>query len=283
MITTVKAGPFTVRGISVGGLYTALHVPELSSAFDVGLAPRSIAGVKRLFLSHGHVDHAGALATMLGIRALMSMPKRLQVFLPEELVDDVTRALAACSAMQRYELAIDAIPMRPGRELALGGKLWVRAFRTHHPVPALGYQFFHRVDKLRTEFAALPGAEIAVRRQAGEDLFDQVDRLELAYATDTLTDVFTDEPSLFSTRVLILECTFLDERKSLAASHAGFHTHLDDLLDLAERFENQHIVLMHFSQIYRPDEISALLDRRCPADLRARLIPFAPDSNEWPG
>ena len=84
-------------------------------------------------------------------------------------------------------------------------------------------------------------------------------------------------------RVLIIECTFLDERKSLEAARAGCHIHLDEMIERADRFENEHIVLMHFSQLYRPDEVARMLDARVPPALRRRIIPFAPASAHWPG
>ena len=40
---------------------------------------------------------------------------------------------------------------------------------------------------------------------------------------------------------------------------------------------------MHFSQLYRPDEVAGILDARVPPGLRRRMIPFAPHSSHWPG
>ena len=37
---------YTVRGVSVGGIYTSLSVRELDVVLDVGLAPRSFAGAR---------------------------------------------------------------------------------------------------------------------------------------------------------------------------------------------------------------------------------------------
>ena len=56
--------------------------------------------------------------------------------------------------------------MSPGDELALRGDLRVRAVRTFHPVPSLGYVLVRRVAKLQPELAGLPGPEIAARRRA---------------------------------------------------------------------------------------------------------------------
>jgi ribonuclease Z len=90
-------------------------------------------------------------------------------------------------------------------------------------------------------------------------------------------------PSLLDTKVLILECSFLDDRKPLAAAHAGGHIHLDDLLERADAFRNEAIVLMHFSQMYSPVEVHRILERRCPRPLWERIVVFAPSQGPWPG
>jgi ribonuclease Z len=283
MLTQVRAGDFRVRGVSIAGIYTSIHVPEISALFDVGIAARSTATVNTLFLSHGHVDHSGALATLLGTRALMGKTTPPRVFMPRAIAEPITASLRAMSEMQRWTLDIDPRPMDPGDMAPFGSDLVVRAFRTYHPVPSLGYELFRRVHKLKPEFADLPGHEIGRRRRTGDDLFDVVERRELAYATDTLVSVLDHEPQLLSTRVLILECTFLDDRKSLEASRSGCHIHLDELLERADTFRNEAIVLMHFSQIYKPHEVLEILDRRCPVALRERVVPFVPSSSDWPG
>jgi ribonuclease Z len=282
MLTTVTAGPFTIKGISVAGIYTSLYVRELGALFDVGIAARTCAGAQNVFLSHGHADHCGALVALLGMRGLMRLPPP-QIFVPAELLEDTRAALALFSRGQRYEFDIVAQPVLPGEEYPLRPDLSVRAFRTHHTGPSLGYQFFTRVPKLKPEYRTLPGREIAERRKRDEPIFDYEERLELAYATDTLLSVIETSPSLLTTRVLILECSFLDERKSIASSRAGGHVHLDELLEKASAFENEAIVLMHFSQMYAPAEVHRILKRRCPPSLWERLVVFAPTTGAWPG
>ena len=283
MLTTVSAGPYTVRGISVGGVYTSLAVPELGLLFDAGASPRSSGAIDTILLSHGHVDHIGALPALLGIRALHGKSRPPRVVMPAEIVGELSAALEALSKLQRWPLAIESIGMAPGDELALRGDLRVRAVRTFHPVPSLAYVIVRRVSKLRPELVGLPGFEIAARRRTGEDVTVHEDRLELAYATDTLASVLDHAPDLLKSRVLIMECTFLDERKSLADARAGCHIHLDEIVERAARFENEHIVLMHVSQIYRPDEVAGILDARVPPELRRRIVPFVPAASSWPG
>jgi ribonuclease Z len=283
VLTTVTAGPYTVRGISVGGVYTSLAVPELGILLDAGSSPRSSGAIDTILLSHGHVDHIGALPALLGIRALHGKSRPPRVVMPAEIVGELQAALEALSKLQRWRLAIEPIGMAPGDEIALRGDLRVRAVRTFHPVPSLAYVIVRRISKLRPELVGLPGFEIAARRRTGEEVTVHDDRLELAYATDTLVSVLDHAPDLLRSRVLIMECTFLDERKSLADARAGCHVHLDEIIERADRFENEHIVLMHVSQIYRPDEVAGILDARVPPELRRRIIPFVPNAPSWPG
>ncbi len=284
VLTKVQAGPFTVRGVSVGGVYTSLQIPELGIVLDCGQALRGFAATEHLFLSHGHADHIGALPSLLGIRGMMQRPP-LRIFMPAPIVKDTEAALAAMSRMQRYDLAIEPIGMEPGDERVVKGDLWVRAFKTFHPVPSLGYLFFRRVNKLKPEFKNLPGAEIGARRKAGEDIFFEEERRELAYATDTLVQVLDQSPEILDAQVCIIECSFLDDRKSRADARAGCHIHLDDLVERIELLEKSRatLVFMHFSQLYKPSEVPVLLAERLPAALVERIVPFAPRKGAWPG
>lgn len=282
MLTRIQAGPYSLSGVSVGGIYTSLHVRQLRLVLDVGMALRGHAGSDTIFLSHGHADHASALGSLLGIRGLQGRPPP-RVFMPAEIAEPVCDYLAAMSRAHRFPLTIKCQPMLPGDSLEVRPGLQVRAFRTFHPGPSLGYQFYNRVNKLKTEFLDLPGQEIALRKRRGDNLFVVEERLELAYATDTLIKVLDTEPGLLKSRVLILECSFLDERKTLKDSRSGGHIHLDELLERAEDFENEVLVLMHFSQLYSPSKVHEIIGKRCPPRLLERIVLFAPKQGSWPG
>jgi ribonuclease Z len=213
---------------------------------------------------------------------MMGKPAPPRVFVPAEIAEPLLETLAAGSRMQRFPFDVQLQPMLPGDELLLANNLWVRAFRTHHPVPSLGYQFFRRVLKLKPSYMGLDGQEIARKKRAGEPLFDTVELLELCYATDTLVRVLDTNPSMLESRVLILECTFYDERKSLADSRAGCHIHLDELVPRVDSFHNEQIVLMHTSQIYSPSEAREILLRRCPKSFTDRVQQLVPSRGNWP-
>lgn len=282
MLTKISLGKHSLTGVSLGGVYTSLCVPELSSIFDIGIAPRSFTGPEYLFLSHAHADHIGALPSLIGVRGLSKQPAP-KIYAPREIVEDIREGLEAFCRGQRTKLPIEILPCEPGSEHALHGDLFARAFRTLHSVPSLGYQLFRRVNKLRPEFRSLAADEIARRRHDGDDIFDQVERLEFAYATDTLIDVLDQQPSLYASKTLVLECTFLDERKSTEEARQKSHVHLDEIIERADRFQNEHLVLMHFSQLYQPQEVHHILKSRLPERLQAMVRVFAPKNGAWPG
>lgn len=232
MLTKIDIAPCTLAGVSVAGVYTALHVPQLDALFDAGVTPRSFAGAGHLFLSHGHADHVGALPSLIGVRGLSGQPAP-RTFVPAEIEPQLREGVAAFSSMQRRELELPVQAVRPGDQFPLSGNLHVRVFRTLHSVPSVGYLLFRKVQKIRPAFRELPPREIAARRRE-------------------------------------------DARKKC-------HIHLDEILERAGRFQNQHLVLMHFSQIYRPEDVHRIIKSRVGGELSGRVKVFAPLSGPWPG
>lgn len=266
----------------MGGVYTALHVPELNVLLDAGISPRSFVGADNLLISHAHADHVGALPALIGVRGLSHAPAP-RTFLPAEIETDIREGVEAFSRGQHRRLELPLVPVKPGDEHQLAGDLHLRVFRTRHSVPSVGYLLFRKVQKLRPEFLDLAPQELATRRKHGDDLFLLEERYELAYATDTLIDALDENPTLYEARTLILECTFLDDRKEREETRKKYHVHLDEILERAELFQNEHLVLMHFSQGYRPRDVHEIMKRRLPPSLAQRVKVFAPQNGPWPG
>jgi len=283
MVTELRAGPFRVRGVSLAGMYTALQVPELGILLDCGLPLRSLARTDHVFLSHTHADHAGGVAALLGIRTLIGKGPAT-IYLPAQREAELRELLDVATRFHHAHLDFRLVPMVEGVAALVRGGLWVRPFRTHHSAPSLGYAFFRKVSKLRPEHRGLPREEIArLRVEGAPGLFDEAEHLELAYATDTLVDALDASPWVYGARVLILECTYASSSRTAADARERGHLHLDELCARADRFQNEAIVLMHFSQIHRPSEIRRLLQERLPPSLRDRVVPFVPGGDEWFG
>ena len=76
-------------------------------------------------------------------------------------------------------------------------------------------------------------------------------------------------------RLLICECTFVDDRCSAEDARRYGHTHIDDLVARADAFrETGAILLIHFSARYKAEEVREALAARLPEALKAKVTPM---------
>ena len=80
-----------------------------------------------------------------------------------------------------------------------------------------------------------------------------------------------NNPEMYDVKVLITEMTFAapDHRKEII--HKNGHMHLDDYVERQDRFNNECIILSHFSTRYHPRQIRAYVEKAFPDMLDGRL------------
>ena len=285
LLNPLQLGHHQIYAASLGGLYTSLYVPQLDILLDVGIAIRRAASVSHLFITHAHLDHIGALPSLLGMRGMLGKrDQKLNIYLPKPLISDLEITLQALSRLHSWPLDVRLHPMEKGQEIQLRSNLWVRALQTFHPVPSLGYLFFDRVKKLKKEYLHLEGQQIRQMKHDGVDLFALEERPQLAYLTDTLIEALKQNPIALQADTLILECTFLNQIKPIATARAGCHIHLDELKLYAPKIQSKNVLLMHFSQIHTPQEVREYCHQALDPILGDRLhlcLPSHSESNNW--
>ena len=161
--------------------------------------------------------------------------------------------------------------MVPGDEIELSRELVVKAFSTRHTIPSLGFLVWERRKKLKPEYHSLTGDQIRDLRLAGAEVSAEVRLPRVAYLGDTAPEGIDVFPGIYQAQILILELTFVAPSERPAVIHKFGHTHLDDLLARADRFENEVIIASHFSTRLHPDQIQRTIERRLPASLRGRF------------
>jgi ribonuclease Z len=271
---SVTAAGIEIEGVSIAGHESFFKVPAFHALLDFGRAPEDTVSVATVCLTHGHLDHAAGLAHHASRRRLAGLPAA-RVFAPEEAIPDLRTWLAASERLENVDYGVDLVASRPGDRVALRRDLELTVLPGRHRVPTVGYLFSEVKQKLRDELAGRPGAEIADLRARGVEVTRREEIPLLAYPGDCGVEIFDAAPQLFRARVLLIECSFLrSDDVDRARKYA--HLHLTDFLDRADLFQNEAIVLTHFSQRYREEEIREAL-RDLPSQLASRVIPFLPE------
>jgi ribonuclease Z len=152
----------------------------------------------------------------------------------------------------------------------------VRAHRATHRVPALAWEILEARHHLKREYENIDGAELARLRQDGVEVAETVLHPLLFYTGDTDRGILETNEAMYSAEVLMIECSFVAAGHEERAEKYR-HIHFNDIIEFAERFDNQCIVLTHFSRRYSREEIVRELRQRCPAILRDRLRLALPD------
>lgn len=271
----VTAAGIEIEGVSIAGHESFYKLPGFRTLLEFGRAPDDVLSYANVCLTHGHLDHAAGLAHYASRRRLTGLaPAR--VFAPPDAIPDLSALLSVCERLERIEYGIRLIPAAPGERVELRRDLELEFLPGRHRIPTVGYLFREVKTKLRDEFLGRSGAEIAALRGAGTDVTRRETVPLFAYPGDCGPAIFEAAPALFSAKVLLIECSFL-VAEDVERAHVYEHLHLQDFLERADLFQNEVIVLTHFSMRYRPEEIRAAL-RALPPRLADRIIAFLPDS-----
>jgi ribonuclease Z len=267
---TLHTDHFTIEGRSRAGHETWFRIRELGIALDIGRGPDQIVHMPHVFVSHAHLDHAAGVPWFAGQRHLQGMD-RARVYVPQESEADFRELLTVYERLTggRFD-EIELVGVAAGQELRVGRKLLVRGHAATHRVAARAYEFLELRHRLKSEFADIAGEELGRLRHEGIVIEEEYRWPILFYTGDTDRGILEQNDALYRAEVLMIECSFAaDGHQERAARYR--HIHIDDLADFAERFENQLIVLTHFSRRYSHDEIREHVRRRLPASLRERV------------
>jgi len=245
---TLQTPRFRIEGRSRSGHETFFRFRELGIALDIGRCPDLIVSAPQVFITHAHLDHCAGMAFYAAQRHLQRLPLG-RLYVPEEAADGVRELLALHERLanthfdQTEVLALaegDVVPIPRGREIAV--------HRSTHRVPTNAYEVRETCPE-----------------RSGRD-----ETSLLFYTGDTDRGIFERNEAMFKSEVLIVECSFVaDGDQARAVKYK--HVHFDDVADFAERFENEMVILSHFSRRYSRSEIRDEIRRRCPAVLRDRL------------
>lgn len=260
---------FTLEGRSRAGHETYFRIREIGVGFDIGRCPDMLVSMPNVFISHAHLDHAAGIPFYAGQRHLQQLDGGT-IHVPAEAADDVRALLALQARLTGAPLDVAIVGVAVGEEVRLGRRHLVRGHAASHRVAARAYELIERRHHLREELAGASGELIAQLRREGAPIEEEYRRAIFFYSGDTDRGLLESCDAAFRAEVLLLECSFItDGHQDRAAKYR--HIHIDDIADFADRFENELIVLTHFSRRYSHDDIRSGVRRRLPASLHERI------------
>lgn len=263
---TLATPHFTIDGRSRAGHETVFRIRELNVVLDIGRCPDFAVSIPQVFVTHAHLDHGVGIPFYAGQRRLQRLAGGT-IYLPAAAAEGFREILAIYERMANSPFGIEIAPLAPGDVVPLGRTHSVLTHAATHRVTANAYEIVEIRHRLKPEFESLSHEEIQRRRA---EVIEEVRLPVLFYTGDTDRGLLEQNAAMYRAAVLLIECTYvLDGHQGSAAEYR--HIHFDDIAEFAERFENEMIVLTHFSRRYSRGDIVATIRRRCPAVLRDRI------------
>lgn len=259
-----------VDAVSVGGVETCYRLPRFRLNLDIGRCPPGAEREPTLLLTHAHIDHAAGLPYYVSMRGMMSAPPPT-VYCPAHDRDALWAILKGWAGLQADADRCELIGVTPGERIPLGKSTCAQTFRSPHRISTLGYTLMRTTRRLKPELRGRTEAEIAEIARAGHAVQDEHEVAEICFPGDTTADVVDREPTVTTARVLLLECTFVGDDVGPERARKSGHVHLDEIAARADRFENEAIVLTHFSRRYSAVQIAERVRAALPEDLLERV------------
>lgn len=267
-------------------------------AFDMGAITPSSVSASLVCLSHGHLDHCGAVGMHASRRQLTGAQPATYVCHPD-MVLPLQDIFGAYRRLSESLLPAVITPLTAGEQavqldsgghpckvhewdgtetglalLAKGPTKFLTAFATAHRVPSQGYIIWEQHCVLKEAYRALPSKEVGALRksQPYEALFDVTVTPLVVFSGDTtLPSILRCGPALRAP-LLILEATSLDDGLPLEKCHRRGHVHISEVVEAAEALQGVgRLLLMHVSHRYSPSMAVALVAAALPPALHAKV------------
>jgi ribonuclease Z len=279
----LQAACSSIHGFSISGLATYLQFPEMNFCVDMGECPLSATPIDHVFLTHAHGDHARCIMRHNSLRKMMGVERDSVYYVPESIYEGAKAWIKAEALFEgvgeakfRYPeieavRAGERIPLRYRKDLVL------EPFEVRHSVPAMGATVYLHKKKLRDEFLGKSSEEIIELRQKGVEITREVYDPQLSFMGDCMGESLLENPDVFKSKVLVTECTFLDNDEEQMAHKKG-HTHLKSIVhalkELGNEVKCEQIVLTHFSMKYSEKHIMETIASEIPEEFLEKVVAF---------
>ena len=220
-------------------------------------------GVRSIFLTHLHADHYLGLPGLLRTMCLQDREEELVVYCPAGREADVRTIVVVGGERLTFPLRVEGL--EPGAAAVFDG-YEVRAFRTEHTAPSIGYALVEperlgRFDVERARAVGVPEGPLFGRLHRGEDVELPDGRAvratdlvgpprpgrTLAYTGDTRPCAAVREAAR-GADLLVHEATFMQEE--IGRARDTRHSTAREAGEVAEAAGVDRLALTHFSARY---------------------------------
>ena len=275
MTTRVSYKGYDFEGVSEGGVRTSILFPRFDLMFDIGTLDADKSHIGKLLLSHSHLDHSALLPYYISQRSLRKLPAP-EIYVPEDTIEAWGQILTSFARLEGFDYKYRLMAARPNEKYMLGNNTFFKPMESYHRVPSVGYTIYETVTKLKEEFIDLPKKEIVFRKKRGDDIFDIRDNPIVSFSGDAKIEYVMNNPDVGKSKILFLECTYIDDKCNIDRAREWGHIHLDEIIENADLLQNERIILIHFSRRYSSREILRTLKQKMPPEMYARTSCFFP-------
>lgn len=264
-------GGLDFHGLSLSGIRTAMSIPQHGLCFDVAQGFPFLLHLKKYFITHGHLDHAAGIPYIIS-QKMMNNNAPADFYMPASLVEPMDKIMKLWQEIEQHEYRYNFHAINEKSVIEINPQIFVKPFKTVHRIESFGYSLIQNTKKLKKEFLSLSGREIAERKARGENMEDLEEKILVSFTGDTQIDFLDVSPQVKKSKILFLETTYVDNKKSVEHARTWGHTHLDELIPRLGEIESEKIVLIHVSSRYTTPEIQKILKERIPAHEQERVV-----------
>ena len=106
-------------------------------------------------------------------------------------------------------------------------------------------------------------------KNSGTKIHEFIEEIEFAFTGDTKIEFLDVSPWVKNSKVLFMEVTYFDEKRSIERARTWGHIHFEELLPRLAEIKSNHLVLTHISTKYSHSKACEILEKkvRLKADL----------------